>query len=112
MTEGKYKALFLGAGAHMQCGVGQFTRLLCEAIERLDPDRCATDRRTLGAEGERRRRAINLDNRNRDIRHFIQRCGAARRQPASSDGGTAVEASAGPAHRRRALPASVASPNH
>jgi hypothetical protein len=42
MTEGKYKALFLGAGAQMQCGVGQFTRLLCEAIERLDPDRCTT----------------------------------------------------------------------
>jgi glycosyltransferase involved in cell wall biosynthesis len=39
-AEGEDKALFLGAGAQMQCGVGQFTRLLCEAIERLDPGRC------------------------------------------------------------------------
>jgi glycosyltransferase involved in cell wall biosynthesis len=31
-----YRALFLGAGPQMQCGVGQFTRLLYEAIERSD----------------------------------------------------------------------------
>jgi glycosyltransferase involved in cell wall biosynthesis len=36
-AEVKYKALFLGAGPHMQCGVGQFARLLYQAIERLDP---------------------------------------------------------------------------
>jgi glycosyltransferase involved in cell wall biosynthesis len=36
-AEREYKALFLGAGAQMQCGVGQFTRLLYEAIEKLDP---------------------------------------------------------------------------
>ena len=42
MTEGKYKALFLGAGAQMQCGVGQFTRLLYETIEKLDLNRCTT----------------------------------------------------------------------
>jgi glycosyltransferase involved in cell wall biosynthesis len=38
----EYKALFLGAGADMQCGVGQFTRLLCGAIEKLDPGGCTT----------------------------------------------------------------------
>jgi len=38
-AEPEYQALFLGAGPQMQCGVGQFTRLLCEAIEKLDPGR-------------------------------------------------------------------------
>jgi glycosyltransferase involved in cell wall biosynthesis len=38
----KYKALFLGAGPQMQCGVGQFTRLLYQAIEKLDPRSSAT----------------------------------------------------------------------
>jgi glycosyltransferase involved in cell wall biosynthesis len=37
-----YQALFLGAGPQMQCGVGQFTRLLCETIEKLDPGSCTT----------------------------------------------------------------------
>jgi glycosyltransferase involved in cell wall biosynthesis len=32
-----YRALLLGAGPQMQCGVGQFTRLLGETIEKLDP---------------------------------------------------------------------------
>jgi hypothetical protein len=32
-----YQALFLGAGPQMQCGVGQFTRRLCETIEKLAP---------------------------------------------------------------------------
>lgn len=41
-SEPQYKALFLGAGTQMQCGVGQFTRLLCETIERLDPGSCTT----------------------------------------------------------------------
>ena len=36
-AEVKYKALFLGAGPQMQCGVGQFARLLSEEIEKLDP---------------------------------------------------------------------------
>ena len=36
-SEPRYRALFLGAGPQMQCGVGQFTRLLHEAIEKLDP---------------------------------------------------------------------------
>jgi glycosyltransferase involved in cell wall biosynthesis len=36
-AETKYEALFLGAGPQMQCGVGQFTRLLYQAIEKLDP---------------------------------------------------------------------------
>ena len=35
-AEREYKALFLGAGPQMQCGVGQFTRLLYDAIEKLD----------------------------------------------------------------------------
>jgi glycosyltransferase involved in cell wall biosynthesis len=33
----RYRALFLGAGARMQCGVGQFTRLLGTEVEKLDP---------------------------------------------------------------------------
>ena len=41
-SEPEYQVLFLGAGPQMQCGVGQFTRLLSEAIEKLDPGRCAT----------------------------------------------------------------------
>ncbi|SDS94101.1 glycosyltransferase [Bradyrhizobium canariense] len=36
-SEPAYQALFLGAGPQMQCGVGQFTRLLGETIEKLDP---------------------------------------------------------------------------
>ena len=36
-AEREYKALFLGAGPQMQCGVGQFTRLLFETIEKHDP---------------------------------------------------------------------------
>ena len=42
MAEGTaYRVLFLGAGPQMQCGVGQFTRLLQEAIEKDDPGSCA-----------------------------------------------------------------------
>src|SRR5712671_835103 len=41
-SEPEYQALFLGAGPQMQCGVGQFTRLLCETIEKLDPGSCTT----------------------------------------------------------------------
>jgi glycosyltransferase involved in cell wall biosynthesis len=41
-SESAYQALFLGAGPQMQCGVGQFTRLLCETIEKLDPGSSAT----------------------------------------------------------------------
>ena len=40
--ETRYQALFLGAGPQMQCGVGQFTRLLCDAIEKLAPGSCST----------------------------------------------------------------------
>ena len=32
-----YRALFLGAGPQMQCGVGQFTRLLQRAVESSEP---------------------------------------------------------------------------
>jgi glycosyltransferase involved in cell wall biosynthesis len=41
-SESAYQALFLGAGPQMQCGVGQFTRLLYETIEKLDPGSCTT----------------------------------------------------------------------
>jgi glycosyltransferase involved in cell wall biosynthesis len=41
-SEPAYQALFLGAGPQMQCGVGQFTRLLYEAIEKLGPGSCKT----------------------------------------------------------------------
>jgi glycosyltransferase involved in cell wall biosynthesis len=41
-SEPLYQALFLGAGPQMQCGVGQFTRLLFEAIEKLDPGSSTT----------------------------------------------------------------------
>ena len=41
-SEPAYQALFLGADAQMQCGVGQFTRLLCEGLEKLDPGSCTT----------------------------------------------------------------------
>ncbi len=41
-SEPAYQALFLGAGAQMHCGVGQFTRLLGEGIEKLDPGACTT----------------------------------------------------------------------
>src|ERR1700730_2729186 len=36
------QALFLGAGPHMTCGVGQFTRLLQETIEKLEPGSCTS----------------------------------------------------------------------
>src|SRR5438445_10699242 len=40
--ETRYRALFLGAGPQMHCGVGQFTRLLHETIEKLEPGISAT----------------------------------------------------------------------
>jgi glycosyltransferase involved in cell wall biosynthesis len=36
-SEPRYRALFLGAGPQMKCGVGQFTRLLGETIEKIEP---------------------------------------------------------------------------
>ncbi|HEX9471053.1 MAG TPA: glycosyltransferase [Bradyrhizobium sp.] len=41
-SEPAYQALFLGAGPQMQCGVGQFTRLLCETVEKLGPGSSTT----------------------------------------------------------------------
>ena len=38
----RYRTLFLGAGAAMQCGVGQFTRRLGETIEKLNPGSATT----------------------------------------------------------------------
>jgi glycosyltransferase involved in cell wall biosynthesis len=38
----RYRALFLGAGPQMQCGVGQFTRLLGQTVERIDPGSSTT----------------------------------------------------------------------
>src|SRR4029077_18288028 len=40
--ETRYRALFLGAGPQMLCGVGQFTRRLQETIEKLEPGTSAT----------------------------------------------------------------------
>jgi glycosyltransferase involved in cell wall biosynthesis len=40
-SEPNFRALFLGAGPQMNCGVGQFTRLLQETIERSEPGSCA-----------------------------------------------------------------------
>jgi glycosyltransferase involved in cell wall biosynthesis len=40
--EPAYHALFLGAGPQMQCGVGQFTGLLCQALEKSGPGSCTT----------------------------------------------------------------------
>jgi glycosyltransferase involved in cell wall biosynthesis len=41
-SEPAYQALFLGAGPQMQCGVGQFTRLLSETIEKIEPGSSTT----------------------------------------------------------------------
>jgi glycosyltransferase involved in cell wall biosynthesis len=41
-TKPRYRTLFLGAGAAMQCGVGQFTRRLGETIEKLSPGSATT----------------------------------------------------------------------
>ena len=41
-SEPAYQALFLGAGTQMRCGVGQFTHLLHETIEKLEPGSCTT----------------------------------------------------------------------
>jgi glycosyltransferase involved in cell wall biosynthesis len=41
-SEPAYQALFLGAGPHMTCGVGQFTRLLQETVEKLEPGSCTS----------------------------------------------------------------------
>ena len=54
MSEPAYQSLFLGAGPHMTCGVGQFTRLLQETVEKLDPGSCTslTLTRSEGTVGE------------------------------------------------------------
>jgi glycosyltransferase involved in cell wall biosynthesis len=41
-SDPRYRALFLGAGPQMQCGVGQFTRMLQETIEKRDPGSSTT----------------------------------------------------------------------
>jgi glycosyltransferase involved in cell wall biosynthesis len=53
-SEPAYQALFLGAGPHMTCGVGQFTRLLQQTIEKLEPGSCSslTLTRSEGTVGE------------------------------------------------------------
>src|SRR5436305_11479305 len=38
----RYRTLFVGAGAAMRCGVGQFTRRLAETIETLSPGATTT----------------------------------------------------------------------
>jgi glycosyltransferase involved in cell wall biosynthesis len=53
-SEPAYQALFLGAGPHMTCGVGQFTRLSQETVEKLEPGSCTslTLTRSEGSVGE------------------------------------------------------------
>jgi glycosyltransferase involved in cell wall biosynthesis len=41
-SDPRYRALFLGAGPQMHCGVGQFTRLLGETVERIGPGSSTT----------------------------------------------------------------------
>ena len=41
-SEPTYRALVLGAGPQMQCGVGQFTRLLQQTIEKIEPGSSTT----------------------------------------------------------------------
>lgn len=41
-SEPAYQVLFLGAGPQMQCGVGQFTRLLGETVEKPNPGSSTT----------------------------------------------------------------------
>ena len=48
--ETRYRALFLGAGPQMHCGVGQFTRLLQATIEKLEPGASTTLTLTRGEE--------------------------------------------------------------
>src|ERR1700704_4709772 len=36
-SDPRYRALFLGAGPQMQCGIGQFTRMLGETVEKIEP---------------------------------------------------------------------------
>src|SRR6478672_3695751 len=36
-SDPRYRALFLGAGPQMQCGIGHFTRLLYVTIEKTEP---------------------------------------------------------------------------
>jgi hypothetical protein len=43
-----YQVLFLGAGPQMTCGVGQFTRLLQETVEKLEPGSCTSLTLTCG----------------------------------------------------------------
>jgi glycosyltransferase involved in cell wall biosynthesis len=50
MSVPTYQVLFLDAGSQMQCGVGQFARLLCKATEKLQPGSCVTLTLT-GSEG-------------------------------------------------------------
>jgi glycosyltransferase involved in cell wall biosynthesis len=53
-SEPAIQALFLGAGPHMTCGVGQFTQLLQETLEKLEPGSCTslTLTRSEGSVGE------------------------------------------------------------
>src|SRR3984885_7850587 len=53
-SEPAYQALFVGAGPHMTCGVGQFPRLSQETVEKLEPGSCTslTLTRSEGTVGE------------------------------------------------------------
>jgi glycosyltransferase involved in cell wall biosynthesis len=62
--EPRYQALFLGAGPQMQCGVGQFTWLLQDAIEKLEPGSCTalTLTTTEGSVAEIRRAVASAES--------------------------------------------------
>src|ERR1700742_1126065 len=49
-SQSPYQALFLDAGTQMRCGVGQFTRLLRETVEKLEPG-CSTTLTLTRSEG-------------------------------------------------------------
>src|SRR5579864_4787392 len=61
--EPRYQVLFLGAGAQMRCGVGQFTTRLAEAIEQLAPGSTTT---------------LTLTRDEGTIADFWRACGSAR----------------------------------
>ena len=63
-SEPGYQTLFLGAGPQMQCGVGQFTRLLQDALEKLEPGSCTalTLTTTEGSVAEIRRAVASAES--------------------------------------------------
>ena len=92
-SDPRYRALFLGAGPQMQCGIGQFTRLLDETIEKhrtrqlhfVNPDavgrviRRYLARRRLGT-----KRGLQLSDRGLEARDRSPAAGAGYGQAAAT----------------------------